>query len=138
MPVGQLSAVGGASGVIYVAGATASGAVREGAAVALVYTLGQTRVVECSAGSNAEGFQGFAAATVADGDPVGIVTVRGSVITPIVEGGGALSTGSPIFLSATAGEVTNTPPATGVVLRLGSGISPTQLNLNSDARVVRP
>ena len=60
MPVGHLTAVSGTRGVLYVPGATASGAVREGAAVAVIYTGGQTRVVECSAASNPEGFQGFA------------------------------------------------------------------------------
>lgn len=137
MPVGQLNAVSGSRGVLYVPGATSSGAVREGAAVSLVYVGGQTRIVECSASSNPEGFQGFAAIAVADGQPVGIITVRGSIVTPILEGGGALTTGSPLFLSGTLGETTHTPPASGYVTRVGEAISPTQLNFNTDARVVR-
>ena len=138
MPIGQLSAVSGSAGILYVPGATASGAVRQGAAVSLVYLLGQTRIVECSATSNPEGFQGFAATTVADGDPVGIITVRGSIVVPIIEGGGVFTPTTAVFLSSTAGEVSHTPPATGFVVRLGAAVSPTQLNLNSDARVVRP
>jgi hypothetical protein len=138
MPVGHLTAVSGTRGVLYIPGATASGAVREGAAVALVYTGGQTRVVECSAASDPTSFQGFAATAVADGDSVGIITVRGSLVVPIVEGGGVLTPGSSLFLSPTNGEVSHTPPISGSVTRVGAAISPTELNFNTDARVVRP
>lgn len=138
MPVGQLTAVAGSRGVLYVPGATADGAVRQGAAAAVVYTGGLTRIVECSSGSNAAAFHGFAATAVADGDPVGIITVRGSVVSPILEGGGALTPGSPLFLSGTLGEVSHTPPTTGYVTRVGDAVSLSELALNTDARVVRP
>jgi len=138
MPVGQLTAVSGSRGVLYVPGATASGPVREGAAVAVVYLGGQTRIVECSSASTPEGFHGFAATAVADGDPVGIITIRGSLVTPILEGGGALTPGSALFLSGTSGELSHTPPVTGYVIRVGEAVSPSELSFNTDARVVRP
>ena len=117
---------------------TASGAIRAGAAVALIDLAGAARLIECSAASNAGGFQGFAATTVADGDPVGVSTLRGSLVVPILEGGGALTGGQAVFLSATNGEITHTPPASGYVLRVGDAFSTTQIFLNTDVRVIRP
>jgi hypothetical protein len=117
---------------------TASGAIRAGAAVALIDLAGAARLIECSASSNAGGFQGFAATTVADGDPVGVSTLRGSLVVPILEGGGALTGGQAVFLSATNGEITHTPPASGYVLRVGDAFSTTQIFLNTDVRVIRP
>jgi hypothetical protein len=117
---------------------TASGAVRAGSAVALIDQVGNARLVECSASSNAEAFAGFAAAAVADGDPVGVTTLRGSLVEPLLTGGGVLTPGQSLFLSATAGEVTHTPPAAGYVLRVGDAFSTTQMFLNTDTRIVRP
>jgi hypothetical protein len=117
---------------------TASGAVRAGAAIALIDQAGAARLVECSASSNAEAFAGFAVAAVADGDPVGVATLRGSLVEPILTGGGALNSGQSLFLSVTAGEVDHTPPAAGYVLRVGAAFSTTQMFLNTDTRVVRP
>lgn len=138
MPIGRRPAVTASGGVFVFPDTTASGAIREGAALALVDQAGSARLVECSAISDASAFQGFAAAAAADGDPVGITTLRGSLVTPILEGGGALSTGHPLFLSETVGEVTHSPPASGYVLRVGDAFSTTQMFLNTDTRVVRP
>lgn len=138
MPIGRRPSVTSSGGVFVFPNTTASGAVRAGAAVALIDLAGAARLVECSATSNPGGFQGFAAATVADGDSVGVITLRGSLVTPILEGGGALTAGQALFLSATAGEVTHSPPASGYVLRVGDSFSTTQMSLNTDVRVIRP
>jgi hypothetical protein len=138
MPIGRRPAVTSSGGVFVFPNTTASGAIRAGAAVALIDLAGAARLVECAATSNAGGFQGFAVATVADGDPVGVITLRGSLVTPILLGGGALTADQSLFLSGTNGEVTHTPPAVGYVLRVGNTFSTTQMFLNTDVRVIRP
>lgn len=138
MPIGRRPSITSTGGVFVFPNATASGAIRDGAAVALVNLLGVSRIVECGANSNGSAFQGFAATAVADGDPVGIITLRGSQITPILTGGGALTPGQPLFLSGTAGEVVHTPPASGYVLRVGEALTTSEMFLNTDLRVVKP
>ena len=138
MPIGRRPAVTSTGGIFVFPNATALGAIREGAAVALINQAGAARIVECGSSSNAGAFQGFAATAVADGDPVGVVTLRGSQVIPIVEGGGALTPGKPTFLAVTAGEVTQTPAPSGYVLRVGEAFSVTSIFLNTDIRVVRP
>ena len=103
-------------GVFYVPNGTANGAIRQGAAVAVVNT-GTVQIEECSASSNADKFIGFANAAAANGDAVGIITLRGSTIEPIIEGGGNLTAGDPVWLSPTLGEITQTPPALDLSLR---------------------
>ena len=138
MPIGIRPAVTASGGVFVFPDATASGAIREGAAVSLIDQAGSPRLVECSATSNAAAFTGFAVSAVADGEAVGVVTLRGSLVTPLLVGGGALTTGTALFLSAFAGEVVHSPPATGYVLRVGDAFSTTQMILNTDTRVIRP
>jgi hypothetical protein len=138
MPIGRRPAVTSSGGVFVFPNTTASGAIRAGAAVALVDLAGAARLVECSAASSAGSFQGFAATTVADGDPVGVVTLRGSLVTPILLGGGVLTPGQSLFLSGTDGEISHTTPASGYVLRVGEAYSTTQMFLNTDVRVIRP
>ena len=87
MPIGRRPAVTSSGGIFVFPNTTASGAIRAGAAVALIDLVGAARLVECSSASSAGSFQGFAASTVADGDPVGVITLRGSLVTPILEGG---------------------------------------------------
>ena len=138
MPIGRRPAVTSSGGIFVFPNTTASGAIRAGAAVALIDLVGAARLVECSSASSAGSFQGFAASTVADGDPVGVITLRGTLVTPILEGGGVLTPGQPLFLSGTIGEVTHTPPASGYVLRVGDVFSTTQMFLNTDVRIIRP
>lgn len=135
MPIGRRPSVAGGMGFLVPPGAFAKGMIRTGAAVALVSIGGAPRIVECSNGFHGEHFQGFAATAVADGDPVAIVTIRGSTVTPIVEGGAALTPGSPLFLSQTPGEVTATAPTGGILLRVGDAITATAMFLNTDQRV---
>ena len=138
MPIGRRPVLTASGGSFMFPNATASGAVRAGAAVAVVDIAGNPRIVECSASSNGNAFQGFAVAAVANGDPVSILTVRGSQVTPVVSGGGALTPGSPVFLSSSVGEVTQTPPASGLVVRVGEAVTVAAIILNTDSRVLRP
>jgi hypothetical protein len=138
MPIGRRPSIFASRGVFVFPNATASGAIRGGAAVAVVNQAGVVKIVECGSTTEAGAFQGFASAAVADGDPVGIVTLRGSLIAPIIEGGGALTPSGAVYLSATAGEVTQTPPAVGFVLRVGEAFTAAEMLLNTDVRIVRP
>jgi hypothetical protein len=138
MPIGRRRLITESYGALIVPGATANGAVRAGAAVALVSITGNQKLVECSSSSYFEEFLGFAKIAVADGEPVPVVTIRGSMIEPIIEGGGALTPNSPVFLSLTAGEVTQSPPATGMILRIGESVSPAQIFFNTDQRILIP
>ena len=138
MPIGRRPAVTSSGGIFVFPNTTASGAIRAGAAVALVDQAGAARLVECSSSSNAGSFQGFAATAVGDGAPVGVITLRGSLVTPILLGGGVFTPGQSLFLSGTVGEVTHTPPASGYVLRVGDAFSTAQMFLNTDVRVIRP
>lgn len=115
----------------------AGGVVRSGAAVAM--TPGG--IVECGATSNAQAFMGFAATNIALGNPAFVISMRGSLITPLIEGGGAYTTGASVFLAATLGETTHTPPPAGVgtmVVQVGVASSASKIILNADARVGRP
>jgi len=138
MPIGRRRLMTESYGALIIPGATADGAIRAGAAVALVSISGNQKLTECGSASNAGEFQGFAKISVADGDPVPVITVRGSMVEPIVEGGGSLTPGDPVFLSPTLGEVTQTPPATGMVLRVGESVSPSQIFFNTDQRILVP
>lgn len=111
MPVGRGFSPA-ATGSALVPGATSDGVINANAAVALVTDgNGDTRLVECSAISNGDKFYGFANKTVADGQNVEVRTMRGSVVTPILEGGGTLTVGAPVFLSRTPGKVSGSVPA---------------------------
>ena len=138
MPIGRRRLITESYGALIIPGATSNGAVRAGAAVALVSITGNQKLVECSSSSNVEEFLGFAKIAVADGEPVPVVTIRGSMIEPIIEGGGALTPNDPIFLSTTLGEITQVPPTTGMVLRLGESVSPAQIFFNTDQRILIP
>lgn len=69
-----------------------------------------------------------------------ITTGRGSRVVPVVEGGAPLVPEQEVWLSATPGEVTQTPPyqsGTSIV-RVGVATSTTEIILNSDFRQVIP
>ena len=137
MPIGRRNLTTQNRGSFLIPGSTASGAIRSGAAVALVDT-GTTQIVECSSASNGMAFIGFAALAAGNGDEVVVSTLRGSTVTPIIEGGGTFSNGDPVYLSATSGEVTNTPVITGASIRVGIGINGTQLTMVGDSQIQIP
>jgi len=136
MPIGRVPSASTSAGSFVIPGTTANGAIRAGAAVAVVLDGVDAVVEECSATSNGNTFAGFAAKAVADGEVVAVVTFRGSTVTPIVEGGGSLTTGDLVFLSDTLGEVVHTAPsgAGSVVVPLGVAVSATELFISTDAR----
>ena len=135
MAIGRRPSVTNTQGLL-MAG-TAGGALRAGAAVG----VSVAGIVECSATTSGSTFVGFATTAVGIGDPVYVVCMRGSVVGPILEGGVALNAGSPVWLSSTLGEVTQslTPPGAGVVLaQLGIATSASTILLNTDFKVGRP
>ena len=135
MPIGQRSSVTRSKGM-FLAG-DAGAPLREFAAVAMT----PAGLVECSATSNGSGFIGFAAASYGAGDPVYVVSLRGSTLEPLVEGDVDLSVGSPVFLSGVLGEVTQTPPSGApntFLVQVGVAASSSTLFLNTDFRVGMP
>jgi len=86
-----------------------------------------------------ESFTGFALNNATTGQPVAIVSMRGSVVIPTTEDGSPLNPGLRLFLSDTPGKVTHTAPtAQGkTVLCVGTAISPTGMVLLTDFRSVR-
>ena len=110
----------------------------KGAAVAIVDDGGMKKILLCGANLYAHSFAGFSAGPVTSGNSGTIVMGRGSIVTPIVEGGVPFTVNQPVFLSSTPGEVTQTAPLAGFVLRVGMAISTTQLVLLTDYAVVLP
>lgn len=111
--------------------------IRAAAAVAVT----PAGLVECSASTSGGSFVGFAITAVGIGDPLYVVGVRGSVVGPLIEGGGALTIGKAVFLSGTPGEVTHTPSITGVGafnVQVGIANSASTILLNTDFKVGRP
>jgi hypothetical protein len=111
MPVGRGYSPS-ASGSAIVPGASAEGEITANAAVALLTDeAGNTKLVECSAISHGEKFYGFAKKDALDGQNVEIKTMRGSIVNPLVEDGGSITAGQPVFLSRTPGKVSGSVPA---------------------------
>lgn len=135
MPIGRRPPINRTFGS-FIPDATASGTLRAGAAVAMVSLSGQARVIECGANTSGQAFLGFVPVEVLDGDPVPVVTLRGSTVTPILEGGGNLTPGDALFLANTVGEVSHSTPASGTVIRVGDAFTTTKMTINTDHRVV--
>lgn len=94
-------------------------------------------VTLCSASTLGYTFLGFMLSTADVGKPVSIVSMRGSAVVPVVEGGGPLTPGEKVFLSGTLGQVTHAPPAgtTYTSVQVGIATSTTQMVLLTDQRV---
>jgi hypothetical protein len=105
----------------------------------LAVAITSVGVSPCSALVTPEAFTGFAMCAVAMGKPVAIVSMRGSIVTPITEDGNPLTPGLRLFLSETLGKVTHTAPLDkGVtVVCVGTAISGTEMVLLTDFRAVR-
>lgn len=111
MPVGR-GFPPSASGSSIIPGTVAEGEIGANAAVALVTNgSGDSCLVECSAMYHGDKFYGFARRSALSGQKVEVKTMRGSPITPLVEGGFPLTVGSPVFLSRTPGHVSDSVPA---------------------------
>ena len=100
----------------------------------LAVAITATGICACSNTVCGTMFTGFAMGNVTVGQPVAIMCMRGSLITPLLEGGIPLVPDAPVYLSGTLGRVTSVVP-TGLVLRVGTAISPTQMVMVSDPRV---
>lgn len=103
-------------------------------AVSLVTVAGVQQIMLCRASLYAPSFIGFATSEILLADSGSIVTARGSVVTPIVEGAALLIPDQPVFLSNVAGQVTQTAPIVSgaFVLRVGMAVSTTQLAMLTD------
>ncbi len=137
MSIARRPSVTTSQGSFVVPGAVASEPLRESAAVAVT----GAGISECSSTVHAANFIGFAIKSALLNDTVAVVSVRGSSIVPIVEGGVPLVPTNPVYLSATLGEVTQTPPPHGagtVFVQVGIAASVTELVLITDSRVGTP
>ena len=123
-----------------VPGAIAGEAIAVGQAIALIDDAGSLEYRLCSSTLFPLQFVGFAESSVSAGDPLLAVAGRGSVVTPIIEGGGSLTPDLPVYLSGTAGAITQTaPPGPGVTLYpIGFAIDASRITMNTDYRVVIP
>ena len=134
MPVARASNAIGTGAYVTVPDAMAGEPLVQGEAVALT-PMG---IVCCSASYYGNSFAGFVLTNLDPGKPVAIVSMRGSVVTPIVEGGGRLVPGERVFLSNTPGEVSASPPV-GVPgaasIQVGVATSDTAMILLTDLRV---
>ncbi|NBR01354.1 MAG: hypothetical protein EBT79_10820 [Actinobacteria bacterium] len=138
MPIGRLNNAIGTGAYVTVPGASgqASGPVATGEAVAIT----DVGIVPCSVTQYGASFVGFSLADAATGKPVAVTSMRGSIVEPLTEDGGPMTPNLPVFLSMTPGRVSQAPPpvTTGLmVLKVGVAISPTQMVLLTDFRVLR-
>ena len=137
MPVGYAPAYTGTQGVIVVPGAVTGSPVRACAAIALTNNGTQATLVECGSTHCGDRFFGFACKDCPGGGSIAVVTSRGSNVTPIVEGGIPLVPNRRVYLSATPGEVTQTPPSLGTrstFIQVGIAVTETDMVLITDAR----
>ncbi len=132
MPIGRGFNVTNTGAFVSIPGTTGLAAepVQTGLAVAIT----SEGICACSNIVDGTSFAGFAMADVATGQPVAVMCMRGSLVTPLREGNTPLIPDAPVYLSGTLGQVTPVVP-TGLVLRVGTAISPTQMVMVSDPRV---
>lgn len=137
MPVANVNIGSSSSGSIVVAGILSGSALRAGAAVGIADVAGVVGVYEVSSTYNAGAFCGFTTQAYLSGEEVRVISVRGSTVTPISQGGADFNHGARIFLSPVLGEVTQTAPISSgnVLLQVGVASSKTQLILLTDFRV---
>ena len=121
------------SGAVFPSGYTTGDWV--GKAVGVEWVGGHPRLflVGAETGDNPQAFMGF---LVSDGDSAVLATGRGSLVTPVVMGGGALSPRHPVYLSSTPGEVSVSGASSGssgfTQMRVGVALSPTLMSLSTD------
>lgn len=109
-----------------------------GQAVALVPDpeTGLATLMLCGSQTQGHRFYGFLAQPVTPGLPPVVMVGRGSLVTPLVEGGVPLNIDKPVWLAQTPGCVTSTFPCEGWAVQVGSAISATQIVLITDSRTV--
>ena len=134
MPVARASNSMGTGAFVNVPTMTAGEGLEHGEAVALT-PMG---IVCCSASYYGHAFAGFVLTDCIDGHCVSIMSMRGSSVTPIVEGGARLIPGEKVFLSNTPGEVSTSPPVGipgAASIQVGVAVSDTLMVLLTDLRV---
>lgn len=113
-----------------------------GMAVAAVRVDGESFFVPCGAllADHPQSFVGFLLSNPGAGSSPMVASVRGSMVTPLVEGDVPLTPGEAVFLSTTAGRVTQTAPlvAGSEIVRVGFALDSTQIIVNNDARYTTP
>jgi hypothetical protein len=137
MPIARRPSVTTSQGTFVVPGLVTADVVRKGASVAVA----AGGIIECGAGSHPGAFIGFAIKATDAAEPLAVISVRGSSVVPIIEGGGIFAVTLPVYLAATVGEVTQTPPPHGpgtVLVQVGVAASATEFVLTTDARIGTP
>lgn len=107
-------------------------------AVAVINTVDGKRFVPCGAlpADYPESFFGFLPVEGTPGQAASTVVGRGSLIVPLVEGGGALTPNQDVYLSITPGQVSQSPVTDhdAANVRLGRAVSTTEFVLTMDVR----
>lgn len=137
MPIGQ-AAYPVMQNVVAVPLLTAGEDITVHQAVAIVDVTGAIQAMLCGATTFGPMFSGFAYASAESGNAL-LLLGPGSVVTPVVTGGGPLVPNTPVYLSGTPGEVTHTPPSgSGVTIQpLGWAVSTTQIFFSTGYKVQR-
>lgn len=133
MPIAQSNNAIGIGAYAFIPGVVAGEALDPGVAVAVT----PAGVVRCSASSFAGSFAGFTLTTVPVGNSVAVLSMRGSSVTPVIEGGGSFAVGQPVFLSNSLGQVTQTSPdgPNLTSIQIGVATTATSMVLLTDLRV---
>ena len=108
-----------------------------GAAVSVVRVDGQLVYQLAGACNCTDTFFGFLSGTFQVGNPASVTTVRGAIISPLLEGGVPLISGRHVFLSEIPGYVTMSVPLSNpsTIVRVGFAISATEIVLNTDVMI---
>lgn len=109
----------------------------QGSLVAITHSGGNTEIELAHPLTNGERALGFAEKEVLLGASGKFIVARGSLITPIIAGGGTFTPNDPVFM-ATNGEVSQTPPTSGFVTMIGYATSTTEMILTTDFRIQLP
>lgn len=137
MPVGRsTNAIGTGA---YVTAPGTAGRAAEPVVPGLAVAITHNGICLCSSTLFPESFTGFALNNAVTGQPIAVVSMRGSIVTPTMEDGSPLTPGLRLFLSDTPGRVTHTAPAAQgkTVLCLGTAISTTEMVLLTDFKSMR-
>ena len=132
--------VGSVAGALVLEGLFAGTDLRGGAAVGIAEVEGVRGIYEVAATWNADNFCGFSTRDFKAGDPVQVISVRGSSVTPIIKGDVSFAVGDRVFISDVLGEVLNEPPKipNKTLIQVGVASGEKTILLLTDFRVVLP
>lgn len=109
-----------------------------GSLVSVTHSGGNTEIELSQPSTNGDRVLGFAVAEIPIGSSGKFIVNRGSLVTPVIQGGIAFVPNDPVFV-ATNGEVTQTPmTTTGFAMQIGFATSTTEMILTTDFRVSLP